>query len=88
MIVQENGNFHNQVQASIAIGLGMLDVILALNQRDIILAEKAIGQHINIAGEGADYADARDIADVLFNAVNGQRQPLARYLIHNALGRF
>ena len=41
--MQEDGRFHDEVQAAVAVGLGLGDVVLALEERDIVLLQKGVG---------------------------------------------
>ena len=48
--------------ALIAIGLGMLDIVLYMENCDVLLIGNDLGDLINIRCEGADNTDTRDIA--------------------------
>lgn len=53
LIVQEDGRFHDEVQAAVAVGLGLGDVVLALEERDIVMLQKGVGKLVDIRREGA-----------------------------------
>ncbi len=62
------------MQAAITVSLRIFDVILALDQRDIVLLQQAVGEHVNIVHKGADDTDACDVEDVVFNCLEGKGQ--------------
>ena len=86
--MQKNGRFHDQVKAAVSVGLGLGDVVLPLEERDIVLAQKGVGQLVDIRWVRADHAHARDIVQIFFDAVHCERITAARELFHNAFGRF
>ena len=88
LVVQENRHRDNQVQTPVAIGLGILEIVLALNQGDIVLAQEALGQHVDIRLKGAHHPHAGNVVDVGLDILNGQRDAPADELIHNALRGF
>ena len=74
--------------AAIAIGLGMLDVILDGNNRNIILADQHIGNGINIINKGADYADSRNVVQILHHGFQRHREIAALKLFVQYLKAF
>ena len=56
------------MQAPVAALLGILDIVLAFHQCDIILSQKTLRKLINIVREGTDDPDPGDIPDILFDA--------------------
>ena len=46
--VQENRYFHYQVQAAIAAGLGILDVVLALDECYVVLLQQTVREQVDI----------------------------------------
>ena len=51
--------------AAVAVGLGMLDIILDGDNRNVILADQHIGNGINIINKGTDYADSCNVIQIL-----------------------
>ena len=86
LIVQEDGRFHDEVQAAVAVGLGLGDVVLALEERDIVLLQKGVGELVDIRREGADDAHAGDVVEIFLDALHRQREAAALELFGNALG--
>ena len=76
------------MQAPVAVGLGILKIVLPLDQGHVVLAQKGLGQGIDIRLEGAHHPHPRDVVDVLLNALHGQWVSPAQELIHNALRAF
>ncbi len=58
---EENGNLHDHVIASVAVGLGIQDVILDAEDFDIVLFRQKIGNCVDIVYKGADNADSGHI---------------------------
>ena len=85
--MQEDGYFDDQMQAAVAVILGVLNVILAFDQRHVVLTKQRVGHHINIAGERADHPQARDVPQVFLDAFHRQRNALAHGLVHDAFRR-
>ena len=78
LIVQVDRRFHDQVQTAIAVWLGILNIVLPLDQHNVILAEKGVCQHIDIRLIGTNDPHASDVIDVLFDALDAQGKLLAR----------
>ena len=74
---QEDRHLQNQMQAAVAIRLGILDIILALDERQVILPHEHIGHGINILNERADHADAADIIEVFHHGLQRNRKAAA-----------
>ena len=73
------------MQAAITVFLRIFDVILALDQRDIVLLQQAVGEHVNIVHKGADDTDACDVEDVVFNCLEGKGQLFSKHFVQNAV---
>ena len=55
------------MQAAVAVWFGILDVILALDQRDIILPQQAVCETVDVLGERADDTNPCNIKQVVFD---------------------
>ena len=88
LIVQEDGGLHDQVQAAVAVGLGVCDIVFAFDERNIILAQQRVGQFIDVRRVRADDAHARDVVEVLLDALHRQGVAAAGELFHDALRGF
>ena len=86
--MQENGRLYHQVQAPVAIGLGVFDVVLPLKEDDIVLAQKGLCQHIDIRREGADYPNPGNVVDVLLNACHADGKLFPLQLFQRTLRGF
>ena len=86
LIVQEDGRFHDEVQAAVAVGLGRGNVVLALEERNVVLLQKGIGELVDIRREGADDAHADDVVEIFLDALHRQREAAALELFGDALG--
>ena len=67
LIVQIDRCLHDKVKAPVAILLGVLYVILLLEQGNVILGQQIAAQKVNIIGKGTDYPYAGDIMQLFFN---------------------
>ena len=61
---QEDRHLHDEVQALVAIRLGLGDVVLDLDDRDVRLIAEHLGDPVHVRGECTHDPDARDVADV------------------------
>ena len=68
------------MEASVAAGFGVCDVILSGDEGDVILLQQAVRQKINILWEGADDADAGYVIDAFLQSLKGHRDFLALHL--------
>ena len=66
------------MQATVAVGLGVPDVVLLLHQLYVILFQKGFGEHVDIGGIGADDPHSRYIEDILLYAfgAHGEASPV------------
>ena len=58
---QEDRHFEDEVQAAVTVGLGVFNVILFLDQRQVILPHEHIRHRVDILDKRADHADAADV---------------------------
>ena len=69
--------------APIAVRLGIFNIILFSDYRDIVLLGKRLRQPVNIVHVGADYPYSRHIIEILLHIVHSKIKSLAMQLIHN-----
>ena len=62
------------MQTTVAVWLGMLDVIFLLEQNNIILSSQQLRYRINILHKRANNADARNVMDMLPHISNRSRK--------------
>ena len=75
---------HHDVQTAVAVGLGILDVILFQNQRDVVLRQQQIGDAVDVVHVAADHAHARDVVQVLLRAGHGDGRADGAQLLDDA----
>ena len=76
------------MQAAVAVGLGVGDIILGAQQRNIILFHEQIRNAIDIINIIANHAHARHIVQVFTDGRDGHRQAPPAQLFHHAVGGF
>ena len=76
------------MQTPVATLLGILDIVLAFHQCDIILSQKTLRKLINIVREGTDDPDSGNIANILFDAFHSHRDIFPADLTQNTVIRF
>ena len=83
-VLQEDGDLHDEVEAAVAVGLGILDIILAPDQPDVVLLQETVRQHIDVVYEGTDHPDAGDVEDILRDGFQREGQVLPHHLVQDA----
>ena len=69
-MLKEDRHGDDQMKASLAVGLRMLDIILGLDQRDVVLLQKRLRQHVDVFNKGTYDPYSRDVVQVLLNAIH------------------
>ena len=59
---------HHDVQAAVAVGLGLLYVVLLKDERDVVLREQQVGDPVDVVHVAADHAHAGDVVQMLLGA--------------------
>ena len=67
---KEDRNGHDQVQTAISIWLGVLNIVLFFDQRDVVLFKQGIRQHIHILCEGANDPNARYVKQMILDILD------------------
>ena len=83
--MEEDWGLHDEVQAAVAVGLGVCDIVLSLEEGDVVLLQKGLRQLIDVRRVGADDPHPRDVAEVFLDALHRQGQALALELLQDAL---
>ena len=76
------------MKAAVTALLGILYIILALDQGNVILSQKALSQLVYIIRERADDPDTGDITDILLNAFQRHGNIFPADLTQNTVIRF
>ena len=87
-IGKKYGDFHNQVQTAVAVGLGITDIIFLFDERNIVLHQKRIGNPIDIVYVRTYHADSRYVVQVFFYAFERYGKLIPYQFFYNALGAF
>ena len=64
LVGEEDRHRHDQMQAAVAIFLRIGDVVLAADQRDVILLHERVGDAVDIVHKGADHAHTGDVEEI------------------------
>ncbi len=76
------------MQAAVAVGLWILDVVLFLHQDDVIGLDHQICQAVNIIRKGTDHADACHVGEIFPDALYRDGISFPVQLFINAFGGF
>ena len=72
------------MKASVAVGLGLGNVILLFNQLDVVLTDERLGDAVNVVHIGAYHADAGDVIEMRLNALAADLPSLALQFFDDA----
>ena len=78
----------NQVQTAVAVWLGVLYVVLALDELHVVLRGQEVRHGVDIVDVVAHYADACDVVQLALCVIAAERYSLAVELLKNALRGF
>lgn len=84
LVGEEDRHRHDQMQAAVAVFLRIGDVVLAADQRDVVLLHERVGDAIDIVHKGADHAHTGDVEEVFFNGGCAESEAAARQLVADA----
>lgn len=85
---QEHGHLDDRVQALVAVGLGVGDVVLDRAHGHVVLRGEQVEQSVYVGDEAAGHAHTGDVGDLCANAVEvGLVDALAGDLLDDAVGR-
>ena len=84
---EKNGDPNNHVQAPVAVGLGILDVILDVKHFQIRLAGEHFRHAIHVGVEAAHNAYARHVQDVLLHRFKVEVNAEPLQLLHQSFRR-
>ena len=73
------------MEAAVAVGLGVCDVVLAFDERDVVLPQQRVGELVDVRRVRADDAHACNIVEVLLNALHSHGIAAAGEFFHDAL---
>ena len=76
------------MQAPVAVWLRCLNIILFGDELDVVLAQKQLGEVVNIVDIAADDADAGNVVEVRRSRVEAELQPLGFQLGDHAVDGF
>ena len=79
-------NFHNQMQAPVAVGLWILNIILLPDKRNIILLEQHVRNGINIINKRTDYPDTGYVIQPFLHRFHREGGIVTSQLLYNAQG--
>lgn len=57
------------MQTAVAVGFGIFDIILAINQRQIVLPHQHVSHGVDILNKRAYHADAADIVEIFHHGL-------------------
>lgn len=72
------------MQAAVAVFLRIGDVVLAADQRDVILLHERVGDAVDIVHKGADHAHTGDVEEIFFNGGCAESEAAARQFVADA----
>lgn len=83
-------NFHedNKMEALVAVAFGALDVVATLNDRHGRLAYDCLFDSVDVISKRRNNADAGDVADILFNTIDGELIAFAFTFFDDRIKRF
>ena len=84
-VTHENRDLDDQVQALVAVGFRIGDVVLALDHPKVRLAGEHLGDSVRVGNEAAGDTYSSDVEDVLRDVVDRQRDVQALSLSQDAV---
>ena len=84
LVREKDRHTDDHVVTTVTVGLGVLDIILKIQDRDVILLCQRMRQPIDIVHIGADHTDACHIMQMLIDIIHGKRHVQPCQLFHNA----
>ena len=83
--LQEHRDLDDEVEAPVAVGLGLLDVVPRAQQLHVILAGQQIRHGVHVLHIGADDADAGNVRQILHRALHADGRALPTQLFGDGL---
>ena len=80
LVLKENGHSHDKVETSVPVGLGVLYVVLFLDESNVVLLKEAVGEAVDVLDEGTDYPYAGNIAYITLDSFHIPRDMPGQYL--------
>lgn len=84
---QEYRDLYDEMQTAVAVVLRCSYVILALDQRDVILPQQTVCEQIYILGKRAYYPHTRNVRYASLDGFEAERQSPVAQLADDAVGR-
>ena len=85
---QKDRHLKDQMQAAVAVRLGIGNVVFLLDQRQVVLPHEHVRYRVNILDKRTDYTDTANIVQIVYHGLKRHRKAAALELAHNAARRF